>query len=97
VGEGYAEVQRRRMGEGCRRPPHHHLVRPRQRKDARAMRRVATDAEQKLWFLLRDRRLDGVKFRRQVPFGPCILDFVCFVTDTLQLARWRRAIRPPRL
>jgi very-short-patch-repair endonuclease len=42
------------------------------------MRRIATDAERKLWFLLRDRRLDGIKFRRQVPFGPFILDFVCF-------------------
>jgi very-short-patch-repair endonuclease len=42
------------------------------------MRRVATDAERKLWLLLRDRRLDGVKFRRQAPFGPYILDFVCF-------------------
>ena len=31
-----------------------------------------------MWFLLRDRRLDGVKFRRQVPLGPYILDFVCF-------------------
>jgi very-short-patch-repair endonuclease len=42
------------------------------------MRRIATDAERKLWLLLRDRRLDGFKFRRQVPFGPYILDFVCF-------------------
>ena len=42
------------------------------------MRRVATDAEQKLWLLLRDRRLDGIKFRRQVPFRQYILDFVCF-------------------
>jgi very-short-patch-repair endonuclease len=42
------------------------------------MRRAPTDAERKIWFLLRDRRLDGFKFRRQVPFGPYILDFVCF-------------------
>jgi very-short-patch-repair endonuclease len=42
------------------------------------MRRIATDAARKIWFLLRDRRLEGVKFRRQVPFGPYILDFVCF-------------------
>ena len=56
----------------------HQHVSPRQRKNARTMRRIATDAERKLWFLLRDRRLDGIKFRRQVPFGPYILDFVCF-------------------
>src|SRR5258708_8293423 len=42
------------------------------------MRRIATDAEKKLGPLLRDRRLDGIKFRRQVPFGPFILDSVCF-------------------
>ena len=42
------------------------------------MRRIATDAERRLWLLLRDRRLDGIKFRRQVPFRSFILDFVCF-------------------
>jgi len=42
------------------------------------MRRVATDAERTLWFLLRDRRLEGIKFRRQAPFKNYILDFVCF-------------------
>jgi very-short-patch-repair endonuclease len=42
------------------------------------MHRIATDAERKLWLMLRDRRLDGIKFRRQVPFGSYILDFVCF-------------------
>src|SRR5262245_8492095 len=42
------------------------------------MRRISTDAERKLWFLLRDRRLDGIKFRRQAPCKNCILDFVCF-------------------
>jgi very-short-patch-repair endonuclease len=35
-----------------------------------------TDAERKLWSLLRNNRL-GVKFRRQVPYGPYILDFYC--------------------
>jgi very-short-patch-repair endonuclease len=27
--------------------------------------------------MLRDRRFEGVKFRRQVPFGPYVLDFAC--------------------
>ena len=44
---------------------------------ARAMRRDMTDAERKLWLLLRDRRLDGAKFRRQAPVGLYIADFVC--------------------
>jgi len=37
-----------------------------------------TDAERKLWFALRDRRFVNFKFRRQVPLGPFIGDFVCF-------------------
>jgi len=45
---------------------------------ARQLRRNQTDAERKLWQLLRDRRFAGVKFRRQQPVGPYIVDFVCF-------------------
>jgi very-short-patch-repair endonuclease len=37
-----------------------------------------TDAERKLWYTLRDRRFAGFKFRRQVPIGRYIVDFVCF-------------------
>ena len=36
-----------------------------------------TDAEKRLWAVLRGRRLRGYKFRRQRPVGPYILDFVC--------------------
>jgi very-short-patch-repair endonuclease len=47
-----------------------------QKRDAaRTLRRNATDAEQMMWRLLRDRRLGGIKFRRQVPIGPYIADF----------------------
>src|SRR5262249_8485442 len=45
---------------------------------ARALRSQMTDAERKLWFALRDRRFSNFKFRRQVPLGPFIGDFVCF-------------------
>ena len=45
---------------------------------ARALRTRMTDAERKLWFALRDRRFARFKFRRQVPIGPFIADFVCF-------------------
>ncbi len=41
------------------------------------MRREPTLAEQKLWLPLRDRRLAGFKFRRQMPIGPFIADFIC--------------------
>jgi very-short-patch-repair endonuclease len=36
-----------------------------------------TDAEQKLWYRLRGGRLDGLKFRRQHPVPPYIVDFCC--------------------
>jgi very-short-patch-repair endonuclease len=44
---------------------------------ARAMRAEPTDAEKRLWHALRDRRLEALKFRRQAPIGPYIVDFVC--------------------
>lgn len=45
---------------------------------ARHMRRAPVATERLLWSLLRDRKLDGLKFRRQVPLGRYIADFVCF-------------------
>lgn len=45
---------------------------------ARAMRRLPTDAERRVWYGLRDRRLARWKFRRQVPAGPFIADFLCY-------------------
>jgi very-short-patch-repair endonuclease len=44
---------------------------------ARNLRRESTDAEKKLWHILRGRRLAGFKFRRQVPVGGFIVDFYC--------------------
>ena len=37
-----------------------------------------TDAERALWRLLRDRRLQGWRFRRQEPIDRFIVDFICF-------------------
>jgi very-short-patch-repair endonuclease len=45
------------------------------RKFARAQRRSMSRAEAMLWNVLRDHRLDGCKFRRQVPIGPYFADF----------------------
>ncbi|WP_054311987.1 DUF559 domain-containing protein [Mesorhizobium sp. 1M-11] len=42
------------------------------------MRADATKAENVLWQALRNRQLDGLKFKRQVPLDGYILDFVCF-------------------
>lgn len=44
---------------------------------ARTLRRNPTEAERKLWSILRDRQLDGRRFRRQHPIGPYIVDFIC--------------------
>jgi very-short-patch-repair endonuclease len=43
---------------------------------ARRLRREMTLAETIMWRCLRDRRA-GAKFRRQVPIGPYVGDFVC--------------------
>ncbi|BBQ54580.1 hypothetical protein WP2S18C03_36610 [Aeromonas veronii] len=44
---------------------------------AKRLRRDATQAEQILWQQLRNRRLAGLKFRRQMPIGPYVVDFIC--------------------
>ncbi|MBA3414550.1 MAG: DUF559 domain-containing protein [Chloroflexia bacterium] len=42
---------------------------------ARDLRQRQTAAEERLWQAIRDRRLGGVKFRRQHPVGRFVLDF----------------------
>jgi len=44
---------------------------------ARKLRRASTDAENRLWYYLRGRRLEGAKFTRQFPIGPYVADFAC--------------------
>jgi very-short-patch-repair endonuclease len=67
AGEGAAR-RRRGADEGAR-----PLTKP-----ARSLRSRMTDAERKLWFALKDRRFAAFKFRRQVPVGRYIADFLCF-------------------
>jgi len=45
---------------------------------ARSLREQQTDAESRLWYFLRSRRFMGLKFRRQVPLGRYIVDFLCY-------------------
>ena len=47
------------------------------RSNARALRKNSTDAERVLWSELRDHRLNGASFRRQVPIKNFVADFVC--------------------
>ena len=44
---------------------------------ARRLRQRSTDTERRFWLILRDRRLQGWKFRRQVPLGSYVVDFYC--------------------
>ena len=44
---------------------------------SRQLRQDTTEAEKYLWEYLRNRRVLGVKFRRQYPVGKYVLDFFC--------------------
>ena len=47
------------------------------RDRAKAMRTAPTEAEHRLWQILRAKRLAGYKFKRQMPLDHYIVDFVC--------------------
>lgn len=49
---------------------------------SKSLRTAGTDAEHSLWYRLRTRRLDELKFRRQHPLSPFVADFYC---DELKL------------
>ena len=44
---------------------------------ARTLRKRQTEGEARLWYRLRNRQIDGLKFRRQVPRGDYVVDFLC--------------------
>lgn len=44
---------------------------------ARKLRKNPTEAERVLWQHLRQKSIEGHRFRRQHPMGPYVLDFVC--------------------
>ncbi len=43
----------------------------------RALRRSENDAETQIWWVLRNRNLNDLKFVRQLPIGPYFADFAC--------------------
>ncbi|MFC7399322.1 endonuclease domain-containing protein [Chelatococcus sp. GCM10030263] len=65
------------MVSDTNRPASHRLVSPRLRSNARSLRRRMTEAERRLWWGLRHRRIEGFRFRRQVPIEGFIADFAC--------------------
>lgn len=46
-------------------------------KIARSLRKNSTKEEQKLWSIVRNRQLNNFKFKRQVPIGNYVVDFLC--------------------
>ena len=56
-------------------------VTPEMRQKARLLRIMMTKAERLLWSELRDLKSSGLKFRRQAPIGPYIVDFVCLASQ----------------
>lgn len=50
----------------------------RRREMARDLRRRQTRSETLLWQVVRNRGIDGLRFRRQQPIGPYVVDFLCF-------------------
>ncbi len=52
-------------------------ITPELQQAAWLLRDRMTPAEQALWEALRERRLDGLRFRRQHPVGQFVLDFYC--------------------
>ncbi|HEU4985892.1 MAG TPA: endonuclease domain-containing protein [Rhizobiaceae bacterium] len=55
----------------------HTPVPPKNRTNAKSMRKSMTVAELKLWNELRAHRLMGLSFRRQMPIAGYIVDFAC--------------------
>ncbi|MEJ0012524.1 MAG: endonuclease domain-containing protein [Bauldia sp.] len=55
----------------------HREVPPANRAFGKTMRQAMTPAEARLWQWLRKPGIAGLRFRRQVPLGPYIVDFLC--------------------
>lgn len=54
----------------------HQTVSKQLRSNAKRLRSQMTDAEKKLWQVIRAHRLEGISFRRQMPIEGGIVDFV---------------------
>ena len=64
---------------------------------ARELRRRMTPPEARLWVCLRGKRLAGLKFRRQHPIGPYVLDFYCAVAKLAVEVDGRSHEHPERI
>jgi len=57
---------------------------------ARFLRRRLTLPEGLLWRAIKGGKADGLKFRKQHPIGPYVLDFYC-AAPVMRRSRWRFA------
>ncbi len=55
----------------------HATIKPDHRQRAKQLRQTMTRAETLLWRYIKANRIDGLGFRRQMPLGHYVLDFVC--------------------
>ena len=53
------------------------MNKPENKSARKNLRNCSTSAEAALWKLIKDKQIDGLKFRRQHSVGPYILDFYC--------------------
>ena len=58
-------------------PPRREFAEPKEIELARNLRTNSTEVEKQLWWRLRNRQIDGFKFRRQFPVDGYVLDFAC--------------------
>ncbi len=56
---------------------YHYGAKPQIFQRAQDLRKQTTEAEELLWKKLRNRRFEGLKFRRQHPLNRFIVDFYC--------------------
>jgi len=63
--------------------PFNHNAGPTRFEQARFLKKVQTEAESFLWQRLRNRKLNGFKFRRQHPIDKYIADFYCHETKLI--------------
>ena len=71
------EESERAAGQMDKRPTAEPRIRRELREVARRFRNSPTRGEDQLWQALRNRKLDGWKFRRQHPIRQFIVDFYC--------------------
>ena len=56
---------------------HHFDANFKTKSKAKFLRRNQTPAEAKFWHMVRDKKIGGLKFRRQHPLGRFVVDFYC--------------------